>query len=230
MKRLMFLILIASFFIGSCGSDNGSSGSESVSSVSLASIGLEVEPCVATFTEDYVVIDVFGDEAFTVKTGESFILRSMDDIPSDRMEAEMYYLVEEGAYSFTVEIEGDDSSAFPFESNCEMGKTDSYLGVFRDVVVYSDVELTQEACSLTKGRSVEGYGGGYSLVSQGFPSNAPDLYEVHFDPFFEECGGLASYYVKAPKAKVFGWVTSLIPIQRYIAPQASKASLGFKQK
>ncbi|MBL4867846.1 MAG: hypothetical protein JKY67_15870 [Pseudomonadales bacterium] len=158
MKANLFIVFTACGLIQGCGGGGGDesenkNGPGSASSLSSASIGLDVEPCIATFTEDYLVTDVFGEEFFTAKTGESFILSRLgytrfgqDNVST----ADLYYLVNEGAYGFQVEIEDDNTSAFPFVSNCEVGETERFVGVFHDTTLYSDEELTQEVCSLTK--------------------------------------------------------------------------------
>ncbi len=73
MKRIIVLLVISMFFIVSCNSEPESDSGLDTSSVS---IDLEVAPCMATFTEDYTVMD-WGDELFTVKAGDEFIFNGI---------------------------------------------------------------------------------------------------------------------------------------------------------
>jgi hypothetical protein len=177
---------------------------------------LEIKPCIATFTEDYVVLDILGEEEFTAKTDDSFIIKGYWGIT----EAELYYLVDEGAYEFTVEGTGDFFTSFPFDTSCSDTMTTNYLGVFKDVVVYSDADRTQEACSLAKGRSaaITTSSTGFFWISGGFWSSEPIVYKVELNEFSDECGGLTSGYVIAPEAKPFSTTTPLVPILKYISP------------
>ena len=178
----------------------------------LATTQMEREPCLATFTQDYEVIDFWGDSLFTAKSGDSFILASLSEW-GDELDAELYYLDEDGAYRFDVEVEGTDISLLPFELSCT-GSRVSLLGAFTDVVVYADEELSEEVCSLSKGASAPiDSGTGHSLVSGIFEE--PAVYQVELAGFSSSCGGLTQGYVEAPSASILGTNTVLVPLLRY---------------
>ena len=153
----LYLTALAGFITTGCG--------ESLSNAELMStLQMQTEPCTATFNQDHEVIDFWGDSLFTVKSGETYILADLYE-SGTTTEASFYYLVEEGAYGFELEVEGSDVSEFPFDLSCTNG-TSSVLGVFSDVVVYSDEGLNEEVCRMNRGSSapVDSVSG-YSLVS-----------------------------------------------------------------
>jgi hypothetical protein len=206
----LYLTALAGFIITGCG--------ESLSNAELMStLQMQTEPCTATFNQDHEVIDFWGDSLFTIKSGETYILADLYE-RGTTTEASFYYLVEEGAYGFELEVEGSDVSEFPFDLSCTNG-TSSVLGVFSDVVVYSDEGLNEEVCRMNRGSSAPiDSVSGYSLVSGLFES--PAVYKVELAGFSELCGGLTEGYVEAPSASVLGTSTVLVPIRRYAAPAA----------
>lgn len=164
---------------------------------------------MATFTESYSVSDGFGDEEFSVKAGDSFIVRSL----SGFFHPELYSIFKNGAYEF--EVKSDSNGGYPFTSNCAEGKTDTYLAAFQSTTVYSDSTLTQPLCTLSKGSTAPADGPtGYYLVGDFFSA----VYHVELGGFASECKGADGGYVAAPEADAFGATTNLIPINSYESP------------
>ena len=203
--RAPLLLAAVSLFTVGCG--------EQASQEELfAALNLEAPPCTATFTEEYEVKDTWDDSLFTASIGDKFIVASISDWGGDTI-AELYYLTSEGAYGFDIETAGTDVSALPFELSCAIGESESRLGAFNTVTVYSDEELTQQACTLERGSSaIVGVASGYRLVSDLF--SEPMIYEVELGGFSQECG-VGQGYMEAESTRVFGTFTSLIPIMRY---------------
>lgn len=205
--RLSLLLALVAILWG-C-EKGGTSGPGEDNSNNLQSLSLTPEPCLATFTKPYKVIDLFDEEQFTVKTGESFILRNFDDF----FGTSLYYLFQKGAYDF--EVEADSSEQYPFTSNCVEGKTRTHLAVFSNTTVYSDSALTQPLCSLNKGATAPANGPtGFYLVGGFFSS----LYHVELGGFSTLCKDSSGGYLRAPEAMVFGASTNLIPINSYESP------------
>lgn len=178
----------------------------------FAALNLEAPPCTATFTQDYDVIDIWDDALFTATVGEKFIVAGVNDWGGD-LRAEFYYLASNGAYSFDMEFSGNDLSTLPFELSCPIENSQSSLGVFSTVKVYSDEDLTQEVCTLERGASAAaGLATGYSLVSPLF--SEPMIYEVELGGFSQTCG-VAQGYMEAESSRIFGSSTTLVPILRY---------------
>ena len=156
LSSILATALACSFAIGCGGAGNAEL---------METLKLSEEPCIATFTESYQATDFFGDPEFSVDAGESFIVSGLNDW-SGTTKATLLYLFEAGAHDFEIEIEGDNLSDLPFEMSCDASAGVSRLGVFKDVTVYADEELTEEVCTLTRGQSATvNSGTGYSLVS-----------------------------------------------------------------
>lgn len=203
-----YLVALVGLMTTGCG--------ESLSHTELmATLQMESAPCTATFTQDHEVIDFWGDTLFTARTGETYILAGLYEWGTE-IEAGLYYLDEEGAYRFDVEVEGSDVESFPFELSCTGSRT-SMLGAFNDVTVYADEALTEEVCQLSKGASapIESVSG-HSLVSELFVK--PAVYKVELAGFSVGCGGITEGYVEAPSASVLGTTTALVPLLRYAVP------------
>ena len=215
------LLLSALALATACGDDGGDGGGGGGSSSGEVSAAWEGY-CVATFTEDYQVIDVFDDPIFTAAAGSRYLLSSFND-SFGKPRAEMFFLTSAGPDEF--EIEADSVAELPLTSNCapERAEQQTYIGVFKDVTVYADEELTQEACSLTEGTAMETNGGGFSLVGEiDLFGTEPTVYNVSLGGLSEMCDGITDGYVQVPSTQVFGTNTYLVPIRVFIGPAASQ--------
>jgi len=169
--------------------------------------------CTATFTEDTPIIDVFDEELFTARAGESYLLSDHGPGFDSGEEAEMIFLAAGGPATFTV---GGDEGSLPLTSDCFTGTPTSHYGAFTDVTVYADETLATELCSLDAGATVTAAGGGYSIAGQ-LSFSGPQTYEVYLGGFGEQCGDAAVGYVSVPETMVFGSTTWLVPLQPILA-------------
>jgi len=185
------------------GSDGGSSGSESQTTIEDWR-----DYCIATFTEEYPVFDVFGDVAFTAHVGDEFLLGSFD---ADR--TEIIYLAKTGPDVFEI-----DEETLPFTSNCTAGATSRHYAVFSDVTVYAEEELSTPLCELAAGRvlPLEPNGAGYGITGSNAGSGI--VYEVILNAFSAECGAADRGYVDVPRTTLWGSSTALVPFQVIVGP------------
>jgi hypothetical protein len=163
--------------------------------------------CVATFTEDYEYVDVFGDVAFTAMSGEEYLISSFDGFDG---EVEMLYLTDDGAEEFTV------PSAGVFTSNCAPETAVEMYGVFADVTVYEDEALSTPLCQLSNGNVASTDSGtGFSTIDINF--DGPTTYQVYLGGFADTCGADVGY-VSVPETMVWGITTWLVPFRTVAAP------------
>ena len=59
------------------------------------------EHCIATFTTDYSVLDVFDDPLFTARAGEAYLIKDHGERFGE-LSTEMYYLSANGPLDFEV--------------------------------------------------------------------------------------------------------------------------------
>lgn len=197
--------LLITAFISGCG-DESTTSPKNENPNNLAALSLSPEPCKATFTEVYTVYDLFDEEEFKARVGDTFILKNENGF----FGAGLYYMLEKGAYEFDVEKNANDK--YPFTSNCAEQKTTTYLAAFQSTTVYADSILTQPLCTLSKGSTAPaGLSTGYYLVGDFFSN----IYHVDLGGFASQCQGAEGGYVRAPEVNVFGASTTLIPINTY---------------
>lgn len=196
-------------FAISCGSGD-EDDEEEVEDVTASSDGTVTSEwsgyCTATFTEDFQITDVFGEDTFVAETGEEYLVnRASGD------EADLLFLTSVGPDDFTVPL-GDGS---PIELSCgEMVET--YYAVFDDVTVYETEDLDTPLCELSQGDVASTDGGtGYAVTAINF--NGPSTYEVILGGFSEQCGASRGY-VSVPEITVWGTDTWLVPFSQLLAP------------
>jgi len=165
------------------------------------------EFCIATFTEDYAVLDPFGDPMFTAKAGEEYLLL---DYPTPYRSATAAYLTSIGPIDFDIEPNTDNTS-FPFTSNCAPDPPLTYFAVFADVTVFAEPELVTEICALQAGDAVlrdEMAASGYAVETIGDESA---VYEIFLNAFSAQCGGAQNGYVSVPMIHALGSDRVLVP-------------------
>jgi hypothetical protein len=198
--------LACSFSLIACGGSSGDGGSGTESQTTVDDWR---DYCIATFTEEYPVLDGFGDVAFTAHVGDEFLMASYDadDNP------QIIFLAETGPE--TIELE---EATLPFTSNCTAGATTQHYAVFSDTTVYAEEELTTSLCELEAGHAVplEPTGAGYGITGSNAGSGA--VYEVILNALSTECGGAERGYVDAPQTVLWGSYTYLVPIQVIVGP------------
>lgn len=212
MKAVLVASLAAALSFG-CGDDGDGGGGGSGS-------GLVVEPwtayCVATFTRDHTVIDVFDEPDLTVSAGEQYLLSAYGD-GGFGSRVEIAYLTPKGPVDFEIEVA--EGEALPFTSNCEPGATELMYGVFADTVLYEDEALTVEACTLTAGTAVPTSGAGSRLVSDlDFFGDTPQIYELTLVGLSELCGDREKAFVEGGWSQVGDTQHGVRPIATFVGP------------
>lgn len=169
--------------------------------------------CVATFTSDYEVIDVFGDPQLTIESGEEYLIADFGSFSPD--EVHVLYLSDAGPVELAVK-EGSDG-ALPFTSSCDRdAQLDNYVGIFTDITVYRDAERKDPACMIDADTIHPSNGLSYQLVSDLFAT--PSVYQIEFDGLAELCDGVTSGYVEAGTASVGGTEETVVPLARFLGP------------
>lgn len=209
------LCFISALALAGCGDDSNGGGGAGAGSASGDGTVTEqwAGYCTGTFTEDTPIPDAFGDIAFTARAGSEYLLSDFSDTFGER--AEFLYLTDVGPSTFRVDP--NDAGEWPFTSNCAIGEGIPYSGVFDDVSVFADEELTTKICDLSEGsvlRAAAGSGYGFSSSS-----GASAIYEVILGPFSAECEGHGLGYVLVPRTTIFGTTTWLVPIAQLIGSE-----------
>ena len=209
--RLSCLVsaLACSVSLTACGGSSGDGGSGGNGETTVDDWQ---DYCIATFTEEYPVLDFFGDVAFTAHVGDEFVMASFDVGENP----ELLYLAETGPE--VLELEESDGT-LPFVSNCTAGSTTNHIAIFSDTTVYAEQELTTPICELSAGHAVPHdptTQSGYATTGDGFGDTT--TYEVYLNALSAECGGASLGYISVPQTTVFGTITYLIPIQLIVGP------------
>jgi hypothetical protein len=170
--------------------------------------------CTGTFTNDTPIVDAFDEPLFTARAGDEFLMSDFDDAIGSR--AEFLYLTSAGPDAFELEPSADGS--WPFTSNCASGAGVPYYGVFTEVSVFAEEELTTKICELSEGSVLPAgrNARGYALANL---LGDAATYEVILGPFSTQCRDYARGYVRVPNTRLFGTMTYLVPIVGLIGPQ-----------
>jgi hypothetical protein len=191
-----------------CGGDGGDGGGVPVG-------GGEVRPpwnsaCVATFERDYDFIDPFDEVELRVEQGSRYLLA---DVGGFGAQATVLYLSDAGPIELEV---ANDANPPPFSSSCAGGVVEEVVGVFDDLIVYSDQALTMDACTLSEGDMLLGGGLSYALVSGVFGSGG--TYQVSFGGLAAACDGLDAGYVAASSIMLGATEYTVLPLASVIRP------------
>lgn len=170
--------------------------------------------CTGTFTEDTPILNVFDEPMFTARAGDEYLLADFSDSFGGR--AEFLYLTHVGPDSFTIEANAEGT--WPFTSNCAIGAGLPYYGVFADVSVFAEEDLSTKICDLREGSVLPAGGSGRGYAYAG-SSGSSAIYEVILGPFSAECGDHDRGYIRVPQTKIFGSTTWLVPITGLIGPE-----------
>jgi len=180
-KSVQRLFSMSLALLAACGSDGGTTdaadgGGAPSGTTSDGQVTAEWDKyCVATFTADYVVLDVFGDPDLSINKGDRYLLTdsSFDDTPR------VLYLTEGGPLEFEIKDKG------AFKSSCE-GDVEERTVAFADLTFFEDEQLTKQACTVKKGEVVGSIG--YALGDSA-------VYEVTLEDEF--CGGIGTGYIQS---------------------------------
>jgi hypothetical protein len=212
---LLFALALAAQGCGGSSSDEPGAGSN------VGNSGVITDEwrgyCVATFSQDYAVLDFFDERLFTARAGEEYLMASYGT-QSDEDHASLLYLTPDGPYDFSITAPAG-SREFPFTTNCEFDNATRYYAVFEDVTVYETEALSTPICELSAGTVLAAdtsQMAGHSAVTVGL--SGPQTYDVFLNVFASQCGGAESGYVSVPETVVLGIHTWLVPIRSIIGP------------
>ncbi len=203
---------------GSNANDLNSGENQDLSSEtdSIESLGLTKSPCIATFTENYGVTDSWGAPLFTAKIGDTYIVSRYYTF-ANAPKAELLYLIAEGPYGFEISL--NEGESLPFNANCAIDSNSLNVGVFATTNIYTDVNGTNEVCTLNKG-TVSEDPGFRVLFSEIDLINDYSMYLLLSNPFETECGVNDSLYIKVSSTQIFpNNKASIIPIQSFVIAQ-----------
>ena len=173
--------------------------------------------CVATFTEDYTVFDVFDDPLFTAREGEAYLIKDHGDRFGE-LRTEMYYIAPNGAVDF--EVNPKEDGGLVFTSNCDLNdqdKTRLQRGVFDDFAVFVDEALTEKACDLITGTVFDGSISTRLISNEGNSfTNITGFYVVEAPGLAEFCNGHEKVYVKVDSRYILGVSHTFVPILSFM--------------
>lgn len=177
-----------------------------------------VEPCVAKFTEEYLVkAPVGGDSLFTIQVDEELIISYRLSFSSNKVE--LFYINENGVFNFLVSEKTYGQKDFPFVSNCTEADSTDFMGIFADVTIYADTLLTKEACSLTKGTAMETRFFGQGPVN-GWEGSS--LVYINKNSLIESECGISTGYIMVDETEVFpGYWNWVMPIEKFLGKPKS---------
>jgi len=189
-----FQVLVCALALAACGDDGGAvdSGDGQVSE-ELA------DHCIATFTADHDLRDIFGDVALRVEQGQRYLLTGLPNAPA------LVYQHRDGAF----ELDLDDDA--PVDAPCLAAGAalDAEHVAFARLDVYADQALQDRVCTIERfARSSVGIGYGYV---------ADDVYQLTLGG--ELCDGLESGYVRATRITVGTASYTGVPILRLFTLQ-----------
>jgi len=166
--------------------------------------------CVLTFTDDFDVIDSFGDRELSIRAGDRY-LQGEGFFGSEAI----LYLAPAGPVEF--EIDADDPSAPPYTSSCDGIDTDVFVAAIVDTTVFSDQALTMPLCTIAAGARAPG-GLAYGLASDLFAQ--PSVYEVTFNALAEHCGGVSTGFIAGIDVTVGSATYTDLGLAKVLGPAA----------
>jgi hypothetical protein len=195
--------------VGGASGASGASGTGGDIAVDPAqSDGQVVAPwdqfCVATFTEDFDIIDSFGDLSLSVQAGDRYLLGESSGFSAA---ATIVYISDQGPVELEMEVE--DETMLPFTSSCT-GAVQTLIGVFVDTTVFSDEALTTPVCTLQAGTAVPSSGLSYFLTG--------NSYQVSLNELLEHCNGVEEGFVASVDVTVGSTIYGGIPMVTVLGP------------
>lgn len=166
--------------------------------------------CVATFTEDFDIVDTFGDVELSVKAGQRYLLGE----PSFFGTSTIYYIGSEGPVD--LEIDVSDATMPPFTSSCDGGTTTSLSAVFVETTVYADEDLTMPLCTLSASTTMAGDGVDYAFAGGDLFSSS--TYWVDLGALSSSCDGNSEGYIKAGEVEIGSTSYTVIPVATVLGP------------
>ena len=198
---------LAAVLLVGCSSDAGGTNAGSGGQVT----GAWRDYCVATFTSDVAIQSVFGDTAFTARTGEQYLLTEFDTF-GGQPRVRIAYLTPMGPDTYDVPVTGG-TDTLPFTSSCTIDNTDQYYAAFTNVTLYAAEDLTTKICDIPAGTSLKrdmAVNAGSSATTLAF--SGPQTYDIMLNVFSAMCGGATDGFASVPETQVLGTTTWLVPI------------------
>jgi hypothetical protein len=160
--------------------------------------------CVATFKNDYSYQDSTLGWKVDIKKGDQLLIGT-EKKDNSFFPTTFVYFTDQGATVFPC----IDESKCLFSSSCDSKNTKSVFAVIDDVTLYADMELEEQACKLTSGKTIDvlatySFGGWLNTASLSSESLAP------------VCNGNKKVFYKM-KHTNFGYVE---PLVRLLAPKS----------
>jgi hypothetical protein len=192
------MMLAASTASIACASDT--EGPQSQPETRSIGIGRWSGFCSAKFTEEYAVLDDFGDLEFTAHPDDEFLVSSWPNEFLGDYVTELYYLTPEGAIEFEVKVPVGQSQ--PFELNCEPAKARRHHAVFRDVDVYASRDHSRKLCELSAGAVLPAKADVH--VPFGYGLDTDGKFALLLGSFSSQCGSGEKGYVDEVSVELLG--------------------------
>ena len=197
-NRSCSLLLSFAIAAAACSDDNPGENDDGVGAGTITDTWRAY--CIATFTQNHDVIDVFGDTVFTATAGQQYLMEDYGESFGESS-ATLLYLTPMGPYDFKL-VAPDGTADFPFTSNCAFDGGRSYYAAFTDVAVFASEALSMKLCDIAAGTALPrtpGITG--SIASDLSFSSGPSTYEIYLNAFSAGCGGAESGFVSVPETE-----------------------------
>jgi len=212
-RTLALLLTFASgLCLAGCGDDDNAKTTGEVT-------GDWAQQCVATFTADTKINDVFDEYVFTAKSGQTFLLGEFRTNFEGLESVDLLYMTGAGPLDYPLELAA--GASFPFTSNCTKDTSHAVLGVFKTTQVYSDEALKTKLCELPANLAVEAsaQGFGYMMAGDNFMDPAAPYRIVFGNVFATECGAATEGFIRSSQVSITpNNFSSVIPIAWFSTP------------
>lgn len=163
--------------------------------------------CVATFTRDFAIKDVFGDIEHKVAVGSKYLLSHLDY--ASYWDG-IVYPANGGVISYRFKHVEED---LPFTTECNAESTRQVIVVFADTTIFADEGLTKELCRLDAGTVLPDTSFSLDLESR------RGVAKLEKEALADRCGGRDKFYIGIGGEKVAGVTQLVSPIAQLLAPR-----------
>jgi hypothetical protein len=219
MKSLILLsgvLILTSCGLEGSGTPTGNGGVSSEEN-KIKFVKFDPAPCLATFTEDYTVMRDWGrdNKVVSISKGEQFIISEFGSTFNKDAAISLLYPLDKGVYEFEA-LKDSTKLTLPFETNCEEDQVQKNVGVFADIIVFANEDLSGTPCELKSGFSkvLEGRTGfGYSRSEGSY-----DIYSFSYNFLEEACPDFEDHYMKVWGVEISsGNNIQAFPIEKYLS-------------
>lgn len=162
--------------------------------------------CVATFTRDFAIKDVFGDVELRIPMGSKYLMSHLDYAS---YWDSILYPENGGVVAYRFKHVEDD---LPFTTDCRARSTRQVIAVFTDTLIFADEGLTKELCRLDAGTVLQDTSFSLDLQSQ------KGIGKLENGALSERCGGRDKFFVAINIRKIAGVTQLVSPIGQLLAP------------